>query len=380
MAFRLLESINAAGNDVAENVDEGASLNFLSSYKRDGRVWGAYLSISGSNKLQIGQGLIMARGYRLSIDSTTTALDWSATPFPATSGTMSVYLTITRTGHNATFSFTTAKVGSASIDQVEGSFSLLLGTLDVGPSGMNSFTDKLATISPSTGSSSSDSLGSSIATPRLAVVYDSRVNGGSGSYDGYICIANKGDYTGLASKYTVMFKLVRFVSHGQYRERSGTQKLYFAKTGWVQPAKDVGWASPFLKASAKLNELQTVAICSSGGFVYSRSDVIEKVSDVIGSNFYEVVSGVKTAITTSTLAKNIRSTRSKRVKFSNDKSVYGRHAKHNFLIFSYIACVYDGNKTVAISDIGSSVEIFPNYSDTLAGPIRTKFVVRIGTP
>lgn len=379
MGIRLLESINAEGNDVAERVDEGAALNFLSTYKKDGRVWGASFVIINSNILKIAPGLLSARGYRLSIDETSIVLNWSSSSMPSADTDYSIYLTIVRSGHNATYSFTTAKAGSDAIDQQEGTFSLLLGTLTAGPSGMVSFTDKLATINPST--SSSGSLGSTIPAPRLAIVGDRK--SGGGNYFGYLCLANLVDYTGLSTKYTVTFKLMRYVSHGQYRQRSGTTKNYFHKTGFVQAESNVGWGveTSKLKKEIAISDLKKVTIATNGALTYTRSDAIDSIQNIVGATFYSGPGSSKTAVTTTTATSLIRSVRSKSPILASEAGNYGMHAKHNFMIFGYIAIVKDGSNTVARSALGSTVEIFPNYTnkESTVG-LEKKFVIKIGTP
>jgi len=354
MAIRLLESINTDDNPVAQNPDDGAVMNFLSAYKQNGRIWGAAVSWSGKI-FTIAKGVLIARGYRILIDESTTLLDLTSAAMPSAQTSYSVIVAVTRVGHGASLavSYTSGSYPTAAIDQVEGSYALKIGTLVLGPAGVVGFTDSMATVSPPSGGSSG-SLGSSIPTPILEIA--SARSGGA--YGGYLCLKNKGDYNGYAATYSVRFKLYRFVGKGKYRERSGSTKVYIQKSSWVLPAVSLGWsASRKIPNVTLLGDLGSATITTNGTLSYSRNDVMSPVADIVQSMFYDA-SGAKAAVTASSNVYSIRSTGSKKRKVVGQ---YGKHAKHNYFIFAYRAFLYSGTEAVASSAMSRAVVIAPNY-------------------
>jgi len=366
MAIRLLESVNTDDNPVAQNPDDGAVMNFLSAYKQNGRVWGAAVSWSGK-MFTIAKGVLIARGYRILVDESTTLLDLTSAAMPSAQTSYSLIVTVTRVGHNASLgvSYTPSAYPTAAIDQVEGSFALKIGTLVLGPSGVVGFSDSMATVSPPSGGSTAAAAGSGLPAPILEIV-SAR---GGGAYGGYLCLKNKGDYNGYAAAYSVRFRLYRFVGKAKYRERSGSTKVYLLKSSWVQPAVSLGWgAAKRIPPVVLLGDLGSATVTANGSLSYQRNDVISTIADIAQSMFYDPSSGTKSAVTTSSSVYGIRSTGSKKRKIVGQ---YGKHAKHNYFIFAYRAFLYSGNEVAASSPMSRAVVIAPNYRMKVANGANT---------
>lgn len=370
--MKLIESLSTSDNDVPQQPDDGAALNFLASYQRNGRVWGAALSKTDNYTITIQPGLLIARGYRLRIESAEKLLDLSGASLPSATVSYSLFIRITRTSHNATFAvgYTASTLQSAAIDQTDGSFDLKIATMALGPSGIVGLTDALSTITAPSGSgSSASSVGGNVPAPKLELVWNRDEAGGA--YNAFLCLKNKGDYNALRQKYTVKFVLCRYVQAGAYRHRSGTTKIYAAKTGYVVPAERVstiGWSTTKIATSVLWTGLTTETIGTNGSYVYSRTDVLLKIADACQALFYDAGTAwtAKTAITASTRPWDIRSVRSKKGKLSR-LTLYKGHHRHNFAKFAYKCLVYDGSTLVAQSDVGNSVTITPNLAYPLAG-------------
>jgi hypothetical protein len=376
--IKLLESINTDENQVAQNPDDGAALNFLASYKKNGRVWGAAVSWSGK-VFTIAKGLLIARGYRIQIDSSTTLLDLTSAAMPSSQTVYSVLITITRTGHNATFavSYQAASLTypTAAIDQVEGSFSLKIGTLTLSTSGVVGYTDVLSTIAPSSGGGSSSGIGATLPAPVLEIVSPRK----GGAYSGWLALKNKGDYNGYLSSYTVRLILYRYLGKGKFRERSGSTKVYLLKSSWVEPASSLGWGSTKVAKVTDLTALKTVTVASNGTLTYVRKDIIGTMADYANAVFYDLTSaGAKTAVTSASDVYAIRATRSKKEKTATQ---YGHHHKHNFFIFAYRIRILSGATVVASSPMSNAVVITPNLRIAPArgttGGIQDKFRFKV---
>jgi hypothetical protein len=365
MAIKLIESLNTEDNAVAQYPENGAAINFLSCYKKSGRAFGAVISYSGKT-LSIGAGLLIARGYRIWIDSTTVLKDLTGDVMPAVSTVYHLLLTITRSSHNATFAIGyflgSLAITQNSIDQVDGTYQLILGTLVLDSNGIMAFTDTLTSITPPSGTSGS-SIGSILPAPQLEIVQGRK----GGAYNGWLAIKNKGDYNLFSSSYTVEFWLYRYVRKGKYRDRSGSTKVYFSKTGFVQPTVSIGWGTAKITPEILFSQLQTVTVRRNDTFSYVRKDIVAPISDYVGAMFYDagydsgtgLIGASKTAITESTNAFAIRSTRSSKGKHP---TLYSHHSKHNFFIFAYRAFLYSGSTRIAASPFSQKVVIAPNLS------------------
>jgi len=376
MSIKLLESINTDDNPVAQNPDDGAAMNFLSSYKKSGRVWGAAITWSGK-VFSIAKGLLIARGYRISIDSATTLIDLTKDAMPSAQSTYNVLLKITRVGHNASFSIAYQSASSSYetdlIDQGEGTYCLKLGSLVLNSNGVVSFTDSMTIIAPPSGGSGT-SVGGMLPAPILEIV-SKRVGG---SYSGYLSLKNKGDYNGYASSYTIKLCLFRYVSHAKYREKSGTTKVYIQKSSWVSPASSIGWGSALVSNIVLFSALKTVTVDTNGTLSYVRKDVIAPLSDYCNAMFYDKSSGTKAAVSSATDVYAIRATRSKKTK---TQTQYGHHHKHNYFIFAYKIVLYSGLSIVATSPISNAIVITPNLSKKITsgttGGINDKFKIKV---
>ena len=67
MAIKLLESLPSTGNEVHQQIDDGAIMNFHITHNLNGAIYGAKL-INTTNTISISAGLLMVRGFRLKID------------------------------------------------------------------------------------------------------------------------------------------------------------------------------------------------------------------------------------------------------------------------------------------------------------------------
>jgi hypothetical protein len=366
MAIKLLESINSESNDTVQYPDDGAPINFLSAYKKNGRIFGASVTINGK-VLTISKGLLIARGFRLAIDGSTVLLDLTNSAMPASQTTFNILISIIRTGHNATFSVSyrnsSLSYSTDAIDQDEGTYELKIGILTLNSSGIVGYADALTTIAPPSSSDSSSGVGSMLPPPELEIV--SRRAGGA--YGGYLAIRNKGDYSGYATKYSVRFQLFRFMRKAKYRERSGSTKVYLRKSAFVQPAVSLGWGTAKIPVIVLLSDLQTVTVTANGTFSYIRKDIVCPISNFVTSMFY-VPGTTKTAVTNSTNVYSIRSTRSEKKKTIGQ---YGKHAKHNFFIFAYKVYLYSGSARIAESPFSKTVVITPNYHMKVANGAST---------
>ncbi len=399
MSVKLLESINSAGNEVVINPADGAALNLLAAAQKDGRVYGATITCS-DGVFTATAGLLIARGFRIRIDSSTTILDLSSNTYASTSTKYRLVARISRTGDDANVTFaavsTNASINVDWIERSAGAYDLVCGTFYVTPTshGTN-YEDALATVtgaSSSSGSGSTSSLGKALPAPRLEIVSK------AGGYR-YLCIKNLGDYTGLTSKYTVKIRLWQFLKRVKRRYPSSTNSVKFRKTGWMLPdatEKIPNWRKTKLAtASADLECLWTIGTrlnivnFESASATYTRRDVLlcideefidklfyweDNQNEEYGelhpmSEFYEYADTYYSPATDAIYA--IRCTNSRR-KRRSDRGQYGKNAYNCFKKFAFEVLVYDGNKLVARSGRGDSIIITPHF-DSYDDPL----IVRI---
>lgn len=374
--MKLLESISTEENNVAQQIDDGALINFQAAGQRNGAVYGCALSFA-ANKITIATGLMMVRGFRLKIESAEKILDLSLVPFPDENTPMYVYIRVTRTANDATYSVwhssLKAREHSDNIERVAGSYDYKIANVIFGPSGIVSVTSTIATITASPSGGGSVEAATMVPTPLLEIVGAPATS----LAQSYLCLGNRGDYIKLASQYTIKFVLYRFVQKARYRKRSGESKFYIHKTGYVIPLyNQIGWKEPTFSLEVDYANLQTVEINSSGDFSYSRHDVIDNLINYIDTMFYDPGAiydddadrmipnpdlEEKASVSLTTNPYFIRATRSRNGQQAEWRN-YGsaRQAKNNFFKFAFKAVLYEGSKAVAESPMSKSVLIRPN--------------------
>ena len=374
MSLILLESL--ADEAIIKPAD-GAAINFLSAGKSSGRIWGAAVTLSG-NAFTMAKGAIMARGYRIKCDASTEILNLGSATLPSSDTAYRLIARVTRSGDSASlaivYQIASSSLSNDLIEQGNGTYDMTIGTFKMGPGGVSDFADSLPTLSGGGGGGSSQgqSFGSTLPAPQLEIV---RKRTG-GLDDGiWLCLKNKGDYTGYMTNYTVVLKLFRYRKRARHRERSGTSKVYYTKEGWHQSHEGLKPWDPNLNtpigASTDLIELATVTIATQGNFSYTRKDVICDLGDVIDALWYEVVNGSKAHISDDTSPYALRVTGSKKVRPAK-LGPWGRMAKGNFLKFAFRAYVYSGRSLVAKSPIGDAVIITPQLQTSANVPFRIR--------
>lgn len=374
--MKLLESISTEENNVAQQIDDGALINFQAAGQRNGAIYGCTLSFV-ANKINIASGLLMIRGYRLKIESAEEVIDLSSVPFPDENTLKYVYIRVTRTANDATYSVWHSSLKtrehSDNIERVAGSFDYKIANVTFGPSGIVSVTSTIATITASPSGGGSIEAATMVPTPLLEIVGAPATS----LAQSFLCLGNRGDYVKLASQYTIKFVLYRYVQKGRYRKRSGESKFFVHKTGYVIPLYDkIGWKEPMFSLEVDYTNLQTIVINSIGDFSYSRHDVIDNLFNYIDTMFYdpgavydEITDRMipnpdleeKVSVSLTTNPYFIRATRSRNGKQAEWRN-YGsaRQAKHNFFKFAFKAVLYEGSKAVAESPMSKSVLIRPN--------------------
>ncbi len=388
--MKLLESVTTIDNNVAQQVEDGALINFQAADQRSGLIWGCEITTS-ANKVYIDSGLLMIRGYRIKITQRELLYDFTSVPFPSSNQTKYICIRITRTGHDATYSIIimdpSEAYGGSRIERIEGSYTYRLVKVELDYNGIKNTTSVISTITPG-GSTSGGSTGVSVTVPepQLEIVGDTKES----LTNAWLCLANKGDYSKFISQYTVKFEMYRYVSKGQYRKRSGTQKLYIYKTGYVQPliqngSVQLGWQVDGVefKTVFTYNDLKEVVVTEKQSYSYTRKNVIEGIYKYVNGMFYEKTPDGPALITVNSNVFSIRSTRSKTTS-PYDWLKLGdavRIAKHNFFRFAFKAVVYDqNNKKVAESGLSRAVLIRPNLefrSDQSPGKIGKFFRITI---
>ena len=137
MAIKLLESLPSTGNEVHQQIDDGAIMNFHITHNLNGAIYGAKLT-NTTNTISISAGLLMVRGFRLKIDSTT--LLKTINSFPSANTDYYLYLAITRADNDASFSWqlltTEVAPSLTQIERVEGTYYYKAAKATIGPSGI----------------------------------------------------------------------------------------------------------------------------------------------------------------------------------------------------------------------------------------------------
>ena len=231
--------------------------------------------------------------------------------------------------------------------------------------------EKAAKKSGSGGGGSSD-FGSTLPAPELELVGKRDANALGGLY---LCLRNKGDYNPYVMGYTVVLKVFRYRKRAKHRKRSGSTKVYYMKEGWHQPSAglapwNVNDPNP-IPSRLDLAELREVDIVTSGGFSYSRKDVICEVSSIVQALWYDIETGTKYHVATTSNAYHIRVTGSKNLKASK-RGRWGKIAKNNFLKIAFRVYVYSGNSLVAKSPIGDALVLTPQLGGNSACPMRAR--------
>ena len=159
MSLILLESL---ANNAIIRPSDGATVNFLASGRKNGRVKGAAISLSGRT-FTMAEGTLIARGHRIKCDASTQILDLSGATLPASETAYRLIARISRSGDSGSLTIThqlaSSSLNNDPIDEGNGTYDLSLGTFLMGPNGVYDFSDALPTV---TGSSS----GGSSSPPR----------------------------------------------------------------------------------------------------------------------------------------------------------------------------------------------------------------------
>ena len=367
--IRLLESVNDQDNSILQQVDDGAIMNYQIACQKDGAIFGCVLTNS-TTQIAIGKGLLIVRGYRFSINTQTTILTISNTSYPASATKYYLWLRITHTTANASYEFVVSTNGTqlnkTAIEKDEGVYDYKLAEFTLGPSGISGTVKSLIANVPAPGSSVTNNSttnnyysiagGETLPEPRIEIVKSAEgTEAKLGMVGGYLCIANKNDYSKYKSGYKIRFVLYRFMERGRYRNKRNGSKLYVEKTGYVKPLQ-MGWKeSSKLKLVYSFNDLQTINVAKSGQYIYKRTDVLQPIRSFIDKCFYYKVSGTKTAVDDDTPISSIRSVRSK-----GNRHGYFRH---NFIKIAFKAELLDSNnKKIAESGLSRSLTILVNYT------------------
>lgn len=359
MSLKLLESLPAQDNDVAQQVDDGALINFQAAEQRNGFIYGCSL-INTTTTVTITPGLLMVRGYRIKIDSNTVIFNTASSGTPSSTVTYYLYLRITHTGNNATFQVVSSTNSSASsldaIERGEGTYDYKFASFSIGPNGISgSVKNLMGTITPSTAGTASGGLGISLPEPKIELVAKAK-GANSGMAGGYLCLGNKSEFSKFTANYSIKFVLYREMNRARYRNKQGSNKVYVNKTGFVKPVDKLGWRKTRrLVLSLNYTELQSVNVVTKGGYTYKRTDVIAPVNDYIDAMFYDGSGATKAAITATTLPRYIRASRCKKNRRTSTDY------KHNYFKFAFKAELYDSNnKKVAESGLSRKITIRPN--------------------
>lgn len=369
MAIKLLESLPSEGNDVLQQIDDGALMNFQAVHQQNGAIYGCLIT-NTSSTVSIGPGLLIVRGFRFKIESSTPIKNFAIGGYPEEVTTYYLYLKVTRTGNNATFTWESTRIArlpyTSQIERQEGSYGYKVAECKVGSSGIiGKVKSLIGTISASSGQGGDQGVSMALPDPRLEIVNtaNSEEEGeNEGMTRGYLCIANMGDYSKFKDIYKIKFVLLRYLQRGRARHRSEDSKIYTLRTGFVKPYKHVGWqeGESTLKISLDYDELQEVVIAQEDAYQYKRSSVIDSVYNIVDNTFYywNPITEEKESIEpfSDQEVGYIRSTRTR--SLGRQKPLV---RKHNFFKFCYQAELYDSaGNLVAVSNPGSTVTILLN--------------------
>ncbi len=392
----LLEKINQQGDETVIYPDTQSSLNYLAAQKKNGRIFGCAVSLSG-DAISMTAGVLILYGYRVLVESTETVIDLSSATPPSSAARYGGYLKITRSGHDISHEFVFYQIAGSlynrDISIQNGTGYLKICEFTFGPGGASDLVDALVTIAPNSSSSSTGGIGKVVQAPRLAIV-----TGRGPVYNGTIVIANKGDYAGLAAQYTVVFQVVRYLRRGNSRKKRSGSKTYHATSGWVYPVDGMGRTRMLaiqngvnnsvykFKNQYGYSELFTFSFGANhvDGDTWrpTRTDGLIKVSSLCKTLFKVGPNGNPGDYDAETCAKDLFCVRSKKASRVVDGLVdrHGRYArKHNFFKFALEARVYDGRKLVARSPIGNAVIIMPDmrFCDGACGNVKNLFRILV---
>lgn len=398
MSIKLLESLSYEGNEVLQQIDDGALMNFQSANRTNGILYGCKITNTAS-AIKIGAGVLMVRGYRLKfIGEATTVYSLSSASFPASATTYYLWLRITRVENDASYEFILStndkQVNKTEIEKETGAYDFKVARLTLSPSGISGNVESvlpnitaggsgstssgsgagLVTSIPTatTGSGNSGSINSSasiaitsLATPDLTIIGLPKItinNGAAyimGNSNSIICVGNKTTYSTLVgnSGYDVKFVLYRFIEDGRYRQKRNGSKFYTFKTGYVRPIGSIGYkgSESQIKLVTSFKDLGTVQVNSSGQYQYRRTDVLANTMAIINETFYETIEGVKTPVSLSTNLADIKCVRSK-----SSGRRYGR--TNMFVKLAWKAELRDSNnRKVAESALSKPLIITLNY-------------------
>lgn len=398
MSIKLLESLSYEGNEVLQQIDDGALMNFQSANRTNGILYGCKITNTAS-AIKIGAGVLMVRGYRLKfIGEATTVYSLSSASYPASATTYYLWLRITRVENDASYEFILSandkQVNKTEIEKETGAYDFkvakltlsssgisgnvesVLPNITAGGSGSTSSGTGLVTSIPTitTGSGHSGSTHSSasiaitsLATPDLTIIglpkEEITIENGTayimGNSHSIICVGNKTTYSTLVgnSGYDVKFVLYRFIEDGRYRQKRNGSKFYTFKTGYVRPIGSIGYkgSESQVKLVTSFKDLGTVLVNSSGQYQYRRTDVLANTMTIINETFYETIEGVKTPVSLSTNLEDIKCVRSK-----SSGRRYGR--TNMFVKLAWKAELWDSNnKKVAESALSKPLIITLNY-------------------
>lgn len=394
--IKLLESITTDENDVSQQVYDGAAMNFQACAQRNGYIFGCTLTTE-NKRISISSGLLLIRGYRLSIDETTVLLDLSSAPLHAIASTYYLFIRIERTGDNATWSARYQSMlgnrNNAAIEQVDGIYDYPVASFVASASGISSISRIMSKI-PASSSSGSTTVIGGLPTPQIAIVHDGFL---ANPYYGYLILANRADYLKYANTYEVSLVLYRYLAKGRSCKSMGATRIRYGKSGYVKvvhtTGSNLGWSTsenePF-RLSVLVNEndndvgLKNAVIVDKDGITYARNDIIESLTSYARGMFYDPGQSYDSNRNCMIPGKNrnvvtgysnpyfIRCTRSKKGWngkgfASNWAGPYGKWHKYNEFRFAYAIEVRDAaNSLVATSPLSAPVSIKPNYSRSVS--------------
>lgn len=380
--IKLLESIYTEENDVSQQIQDGALMNYQTCDQRDGYIFGCKLSCANKT-ITMSKGLFIIRGFRFDVETDTTILDLSATTLPSTSTIFYLFIRVIVRANNATWSIrysASSNKLTAPIEQTDGTNEYLIATFTASSNGISVVTNKMGRISASSPSTTS-SVGSSIPMPVIELV-TTRTRG---KYYGHLALANKYDYQKYIDKYTVNLVFHRYFKSGRYAKEAGaSHRFRFHKSGFVRTIQtqgsNIGWnGSVLFKLNQSLNDLKKITIDELNGAKFVRNDIIDSMENYVKSIFYDPCQTYSSTLDCMipdkqrkevTIESNpffIRCTRSKKgwngkKSCENWKGLYGKTPKNNEFRFAYSIEIRDANnKVIAESPLSIPISIKPNH-------------------
>lgn len=347
MALTLIQNKE---NENGVSPDNDAALYHLMSHSSNGRIFGfAIKNVSGD--IVAEKGMLLLQGFCFEALEDTVLFSMSSATVTSSSYYY-VYLVLSydATKRDASFRFeyevegTTTKQDNVQQD-VTGEYWYPIAKFMKLSGTITNFTSLVGNISLTNGSGT----GIVVPTPRLTCI----VVNTSGSTtnkmwkNGKLILSNGADYVSLSSSYTIKFLLMRKMASAHYRIG---KHVYKKLTGWV---KSDGPLSAYNPGTLWCPDYINFSLLTIDTYNLSNYYVISPISTYINSAFYQQIGSVKSALTATTLASNIRATRSKKLgQFKSYKS--------NFFEFAYKAVVYDSKgNVVGESGISNSIAIFP---------------------